>query len=119
MLRTVIKSKIHCATVTRVDLDYEGSFSIDRELMRLADILPGEQVHILNLGNGSRAVTYAIEGESGEMGLNGAIAHLGGVGDRVIVISYAAYEDAELSRHVPRIVRVDDRNRAQAEATAS
>jgi aspartate 1-decarboxylase len=119
VLRTVVKSKIHRATVTRADLDYEGSFSIDRELMRLADILPGEQVHILNLGNGSRAVTYAIEGEPGEMGLNGAIAHLGGVGDLVIVITYAAYDEAELTRHVPRIVRVDERNRVLAEATAS
>jgi len=119
VLRTVVKSKIHRATVTRADLDYEGSFSIDPELMRLADILPGEQVHILNLGNGSRAVTFAIAGEPGEMGLNGAVAHLGGVGDRVIVVSYAVYDDAELSRHIPRIVRVDDRNRALVEVTAS
>jgi len=118
VLRTVVKSKIHRATVTRADLDYEGSFSIDPELMRLADIRPGEQVHVVNLSNGSRAVTYAIEGEPGEMGLNGAMAHLGGLGDRVIVITYAAYEDAELDRHVPRIVHVDDRNRALKEAMA-
>ena len=112
MLRTVVKSKIHRATVTGADLDYEGSCSIDPELMRLADILPGEQVHVLNLTNGARAVTYAIAGGPGELGLNGAIAHLGAVGDLAIVITYAQYDDAELGRHVPRIVRVDAHNRA-------
>jgi aspartate 1-decarboxylase len=116
VLRTVVKSKIHRATVTGADLDYEGSCSIDAELMRLADILPGEQVHVLNLSNGARAVTYAIEGGPGELGLNGAIAHLGAVGDLAIVITYAQYDDAELGRHVPRIVRVDARNRALTEA---
>ncbi|MGD0448248.1 MAG: aspartate 1-decarboxylase [Candidatus Dormibacteria bacterium] len=119
MLRTVIKSKIHRATVTGADLDYEGSCSIDPELMRLADILPGEQVHVLNLTNGARAVTYAIEGGPGELGLNGAIAHLGAVGDLAIVITYAQYDDAELGRHVPRIVQVDARNRALPEAVTS
>jgi aspartate 1-decarboxylase len=118
VLRTVVKSKIHRATVTRADLDYEGSLSIDTRLMRLADILPGEQVHVVNVSNGSRAVTYAIEGAHGEMGLNGAIAHLGGVGDLVIVITYGQFDDVELSRHVPRIVRVDARNRALTEAMA-
>ena len=112
MLRIVVKSKIHRATVTRADLDYEGSCSIDPELMRLADILPGEQVHVVNVSNGSRAVTYAIEGQSGEVGLMGAIAHLGGVGDLVIVITYAEYDEAELARHIPRVVRVDALNRA-------
>jgi aspartate 1-decarboxylase len=114
--RIVVKSKIHRATVTRADLDYEGSCSIDAGLMRLADILPGEQVHVLNLANGERAVTYAIEGEPGEIGLNGAIAHLGKIGDLVILLSYAQYDDAELGRHVPRIVRVDAGNRARTEA---
>ena len=76
----------------------------------------GEQVHVLNLTNGARAVTYAIEGGPGELGLNGAIAHLGAVGDLVIVITYAHYEDAELGQHVPRIVLVDAHNRARTEA---
>jgi aspartate 1-decarboxylase len=114
--RIVVKAKIHRATVTRSDLDYEGSCSIDRELMRLADILPGEQVHVLNLANGERAVTYAIEGDSGEIGLNGAMAHLGRVGDLVILLSYAQYEDDELRGHTPRIVFVDAANRPRTEA---
>jgi len=112
VLRTVVKSKIHRATVTGADLDYEGSCSIDPELMRLADILPGEQVHVLNVTNGARAVTYAIEGGPGELGLNGAIAHLGAVGDLAIVVTYAQYDDTELGKHVPRIVLVDAHNRA-------
>ena len=112
MLRIVVKSKIHRATVTRADLEYEGSCSIDRELLRLADILPGEQVHVVNVTNGSRAVTYAIEGQPGEIGLMGAIAHLGDVGDLVIVITYAEYDEAELARHVPHVVQVDTLNRA-------
>lgn len=116
MQRIVVKAKIHRATVTRSDLDYEGSCSIDRELMRLADILPGEQVHVLNLANGERAVTYAIEGDSGEIGLNGAMAHLGRVGDLVILLSYAQYEDDELRGHTPRIVFVDAANRPRTEA---
>ncbi|MGD0834877.1 MAG: aspartate 1-decarboxylase [Candidatus Dormibacteria bacterium] len=116
MQRIVVKSKIHRATVTRADLDYEGSCSIDRELLRLADIVPGEQVHVLNLANGERAVTYAIEGESGEIGLNGAIAHLGKAGDLVILLSYAQYEDAELRGQAPRIVLVDAANRPRTEA---
>jgi len=118
VLRIVVKSKIHRATVTRADLDYEGSCSIDAELLRLADILPGEQVHVINLNNGSRAVTYAIEGGPGEVALNGGLAHLGAPGDVVILITYAEYDEAELSRHVPRVVHVDARNRALTEVTA-
>ena len=80
---TLMKSKIHRATVTRAELHYEGSCSIDAELMREADIRVGEQVHIVNVSNGSRAVTYAIEGGPGEIALNGAMAHIGGAGDVV------------------------------------
>jgi aspartate 1-decarboxylase len=118
VLRIVVKSKIHRATVTRADLDYEGSCSIDPELLRLADIVPGEQVHVVNVTNGSRAVTYAIEGQPGEIGLLGAIAHLGAVSDLVILITYAEYDEAELARHVPRVVQVDARNRAVTGAMA-
>jgi aspartate 1-decarboxylase len=109
--RTVLKSKIHRATVTRADLDYEGSCSIGPELLEAAGILPGEQVHVVNVSNGSRAVTYAIEGESGEIGLNGAIAHLGGVGDLVILITYAHLDEAELTTFAPALVHVDAANR--------
>ena len=111
MRRTLMKSKIHRATVTRADLHYEGSCSIDAELMRLADIVEGEQVHIVNVTNGSRAVTYAIEGSRGEVALNGAMAHIGDVGDVVILITYAQLDSAELESFVPRVVRVDARNR--------
>lgn len=118
MQRTVLKSKIHRATVTRADLDYEGSCSIGPELLEAADILPGEQVHVVNVSNGSRAVTYAIEGTPGEIGLNGAIAHLGDVGDLVILITYVQIDEAEVRDFAPRIVHVDAQNRARAEVPA-
>jgi aspartate 1-decarboxylase len=109
--RTVMKSKIHRATVTRADLHYEGSCSIDTELMRAADIVVGEQLHIVNVTNGSRAITYAIEGAPGEVALNGAMAHIGDPGDTVILITYAQYDEAELAAHTPRVVQVDASNR--------
>jgi len=111
--RIVMKSKIHRATVTRADLHYEGSCSIDSELMRAADIVVGEQLHIVNVTNGSRAITYAIEGAPGEIALNGAMAHIGDPGDTVILITYAQYDDAELAAHTPRLVQVDASNRAR------
>jgi aspartate 1-decarboxylase len=113
--RIVLKSKIHRATVTRSDVEYDGSLSISPELMGLADILPGEQVHVINLSNGSRAVTYAVEGDAGEIGLLGAIAHLGSIGDLVIVFTYAHLDEAELTRHRARIVQVDGANRPRSE----
>ncbi|HEV7466956.1 MAG TPA: aspartate 1-decarboxylase [Candidatus Dormibacteraeota bacterium] len=112
MQRIVMKSKIHRATVTRADLHYEGSCSIDTELMRAADIVVGEQLHIVNVTNGSRAITYAIEGAPGEVALNGAMAHIGDPGDTVILITYAQYDDAEVAAHTPRVVQVDASNRA-------
>ena len=116
MQRTVMKSKIHRATVTRADLDYEGSCSIDVELMRRADIVVGEQVHIVNITNGSRAVTYAIEGSPGEVALNGAMAHIGEAGDLVILITYAQVDDTEVRSFAPRVVHVDARNRPREKA---
>ena len=110
MDRVILKSKIHRATVTRADLDYEGSCSIDPALLQAADIVVGEQVHIVNVTNGSRAVTYAIEGTAGEIALNGAMAHIGSPGDLVIIISYAHADDAELAAFTPRIVHVDAKN---------
>lgn len=115
MHRSVMKSKIHRATVTRADLHYEGSCGIDTELMRRADIVPGEQVHIVNISNGSRAVTYVIEADTGEITLNGAMAHIGGVGDVVILITYAQLDEDELRDFVPTVVRVDSRNRPRAD----
>ena len=116
MQRQMMKSKIHRATVTACDVDYVGSITIDAELMRRADILPNEQVHVWNVDNGSRAVTYAIEDEpgSGTIQVNGAAAHLVREGDRVIICSYASYDDVELEAYAPRVVHVDDANRAVA-----
>jgi len=114
--RTLMKSKIHRATVTRAALHYEGSCGIDVDLMRRADIVVGEQVHIVNVSNGSRAVTYAIEGAPGEVALNGAMAHIGDPGDLVILISYAQVAEAEVAGFTPRVVHVDARNRPREKA---
>jgi aspartate 1-decarboxylase len=116
MQRILMKSKIHRATVTRADLDYEGSLSLGPELLRAADVAVGEQVHVVNVSNGSRAVTYAIEGEPGEVALNGAMARIGSVGDVVIVITYANVDDAEVAAFVPVVVPVGAGNRIREEA---
>lgn len=112
MRRRMMKSKIHRATVTGADLHYIGSISLDPELMKRADILENEQVAILDVDNGARFETYAIVGEPGEVCLNGAAARLVQPGDRVIVITYAEYEDAELDGYAPTVVHVDTANRA-------
>lgn len=114
MRRTMCKSKIHRATLTGADLHYVGSLTVDRDLMDAADMVPYEQVHVVNVNNGNRLVTYIIEGErgSGTVQLNGAAARLGAPGDIVIVITYGEYEDAELKRGFePRVVFVNDENR--------
>lgn len=113
MQRQMLKSKIHRATVTGCDVDYVGSITLDPELMRGADLLPNEQVHVWDVDNGSRFVTYAIAGEpgSGTVQVNGAAAHLSGVGHKVIVASFAGYDAAELADHEPAVVHVDERNR--------
>jgi aspartate 1-decarboxylase len=111
MQRTMMKSKIHRATVTGADLNYVGSITLDASLMAAADILDHEQVHVLDLDNGARFETYAIPGGPGDVILNGAAARLVHTGDRVIVISYAAYDEVELARYEPTVVHVDARNR--------
>ncbi|QDZ15889.1 aspartate 1-decarboxylase [Humibacter ginsenosidimutans] len=112
MLRTMFKSKIHRAVVTHADLHYVGSLTVDLDLMDAADLLPGEQVAIVDVTNGARLETYLIPGErgSGVIGVNGAAAHLVDVGDTVIVISYAQFDDAEARAFVPRVVHVDAGN---------
>jgi len=108
----MFKSKIHRATVTDANLSYEGSISIDRELLRAADIMPYEQVHVVNVNNGERLVTYAIEGGSGEICLNGAAARKAAPGDVVIIIAYAQVPEERLqSGWQPTVVKVDARNR--------
>ena len=114
----MMKSKIHRATVTGADLNYVGSVSIDTELMALADILPYEQVAVLDIDNGARFETYAIEGERGQVQLNGAAARLVSPGDKVILITYGEYSREELEEYVPRVVHVDGRNRVIDEASA-
>jgi aspartate 1-decarboxylase len=114
----MMKSKIHRATVTDANLNYVGSISLDPELMRLADIIEHEQVAVLDIDNGARFETYAIVGGPGEVCLNGAAARLVHKGDKVIVITYADYEDAELSSFEPRVVHVDLANRVLDESTA-
>ena len=108
MQRTMLKSKIHRATVTDCDLHYVGSITIDRDLLDAADMLEHEQVHVVDIDNGSRFETYVIAGErgSGTMQINGAAARLVHRGDKIIVISYAGYDDADLERYEPRVVHV-------------
>jgi len=119
MIRTMLKSKIHRATVTQADLHYVGSVTVDADLMDAADLLSGEQVAIVDITNGARLETYVIPGErgSGVIGINGAAAHLVHPGDLVILISYAAMTDAEARSYQPRIVFVDGFNRTQEQGT--
>ncbi|MET0727233.1 MAG: aspartate 1-decarboxylase [Acidimicrobiales bacterium] len=113
MRRRMMKSKIHRATVTDANLHYVGSITIDRDLMDEADLLEYEQVAVVDVDNGARLETYVIEGErgSGDICLNGAAARLVSPGDRVIIISYAEYESAELEGYEPKILHVDSSNR--------
>lgn len=112
MRRRMMKSKIHRATVTDANLNYVGSITIDRDLMERADLLEYEQVAIVDIDNGNRFETYVIEGErgSGDICLNGAAARLVHPGDKIIIISYADFEQSELENFDPTIVHVDDRN---------
>ena len=112
MQRTMMKSKIHRATVTDANLNYVGSITIDSELMSAADLLEYEHVHVVDIDNGARFETYVIQGEagSGTICLNGAAARLVQPGDKVIVISYASFDESELEAHQPKVVLVDDQN---------
>jgi aspartate 1-decarboxylase len=114
--RTMLKSKIHRATVTDCDLHYVGSLTVDLELLEAADILPGEQVSVVDVDSGARFETYTIAGERGSrvLQVNGAAARLVQRGDTVIVISYAEYEPDELDDYQPRVVHVDRENRMVA-----
>ena len=113
MKLTMLKAKIHRATVTRAHLDYEGSVTIDRDLLEASGILPYERVEIYNVTRGTRLATYAIEGEegSGAIEINGAAAHLAGPGDLVILAAYCELAPEEAPSHRPRLVFVDESNR--------
>jgi len=113
MHRTLLKSKIHRAQVTEADLDYEGSLTIDQDLMDAADIVPYEAVDVYDITNGARLTTYAIVGErgSGTICVNGAAAHLVKPGDMIIIVCYGHYNEEESRTHQPRIFLVDEQNR--------
>lgn len=109
-MRMMMKGKIHRATVTEADLEYEGSITIDKALMEAADILPYEKVHVLDVTNGSRLETYAIEGGPGEICINGAAAHLVNRGDLVIILAYELVDEPQARDYQPRKVFVNSNN---------
>ena len=112
MYREMLKAKIHRATITGANVDYEGSVKIDENLLKAADILPGEKVLVINLGNGSRVETYAIIGTagSGEVSVNGGAALFSKVGDKVIIMNFSLLNEEELKRYKPIVVYVDHKN---------
>ncbi len=116
MQRQMLKSKIHRATVTGCDVDYVGSITIDPGLMRAADLIANEQVHVWDVDNASRFVTYVIEGEPGSrtVQVNGAAAHLAREGHKVIVASFGAYDERDLEAYSPVVVHVDEHNEITA-----
>ena len=118
MNRILLKSKIHRATVTQAELHYEGSVTIDTNLLELADIIEFEQVQIYNVTNGNRLTTYAIQGkrDSGVICINGAAAHLVRHGEMIIICTYAQFNGAECTKHFPQIVFVDEKNRPKTRA---
>lgn len=118
MYRKMMKSKIHRATVTDAHLDYVGSISLDPVLLEQADIMIGEQVQIVDIDNGARFETYAIEGEKGDVCLNGAAARLVHPGDKIIIITYADFDEAELLKYQPAVVHVNDFNEPISETAA-
>jgi aspartate 1-decarboxylase len=113
MLRTYLRSKLHKATVTAVELEYQGSLTIARDLMDAVDIAPFEKVMVANLENGERFETYAIPGDagSGTIVLNGATEHKGSVGDRVIIFTFCELDEAEAAEHQPRVLVLDESNK--------
>jgi aspartate 1-decarboxylase len=113
MRREVLGGKIHSARITQADLHYEGSCAIDLDLLNAAGILPYERIHIYNVNSGARLDTYAIPGArgSGTIGLNGAAARLGQVGDKVIIVTYVQVDESELGTHISNVVLVDEQNR--------
>ena len=113
MKRIVLKSKIHRATVTGTDIEYEGSLTLDGVLMREANLIPYEQIQVYNITNGERFTTYLIKGKdhSGEVVLNGAAAKKVSLGDKVIIVAYAMMDEAEMDFFIPRILLVDDSNK--------
>ncbi len=111
MLRTMLKSKIHRATVTGANMNYEGSIAIDKKLCKASNILPFERVEIYNINNGNRFSTYVIHGDKGEISLNGAAARMVQPGDLIIIATYSDYSEEELEKYSPQIVFVNGANK--------
>jgi aspartate 1-decarboxylase len=111
--RNILKSKIHRAVVTETNIDYEGSLTVDESLLKAADMVPFEQVHVYNITNGERFVTYVIKGEknSGVIGVNGAAVHKASLGDMMIIASFALMDDEEISFFCPKVILVDKNNK--------
>lgn len=110
MLISVLKSKIHMATITDLQLYYEGSIGIDKKLMKAADLVPGEKVQVLNFSNSNRFETYVIEGQKGEISLRGPAAKLGKKGDKLIILSYGIVKQNEAKKFKPKIIFLNERN---------
>ena len=121
MLRTICKSKLHRATVTDANLQYPGSITLDAQLLKAADLVPYEQVHVVDVENGERIVTYCIEGPpgSGTVCINGAAARLIASGDKVIILSYAQLSPEEVDTFTPKVVVLDERNHIREVTTAA
>lgn len=115
-MRTMLQGKIHRATVTGADLDYEGSITIDSDLLERAGMLAGEQVHVFNISNGDRLVTYTFAGErgGGEIVINGAAARKVSVGDKVIIVSYVLLDEERAREHKPTVIVLDDDNKIKS-----
>lgn len=113
MMVELLKSKIHRATLTNKNIDYEGSITIDREICALANLLEFEKVDVYNITNGARFSTYVIYGGKGVVELNGAAARLGEVGDKLIIVSFAMFEERELEKYAPKIVLLDEMNKVK------
>ena len=113
MKRNILKSKIHRAVVTETDIDYEGSLTVDERLLEAADMVPFEQVHVYNITNGERFVTYIIKGEkdSGMIGVNGAAVHKASMGDMLIIATFTLMDDEESSFYCPKVILVDKNNK--------
>ncbi|KPJ70043.1 hypothetical protein AMJ44_01020 [candidate division WOR-1 bacterium DG_54_3] len=116
MNRLILKTKIHRATVTETNIDYDGSLALDESLMKAVDLVPFEQVHVYNISNGERFITYIIKGhkDSGVVGVNGAAAHKASVGDKLIIAAYCIMDDEEISFFIPKIILLDDKNNIES-----
>jgi aspartate 1-decarboxylase len=116
MRRIILKAKVQKATVTETNIDYEGSLTLDESLMNAADFVPFEQIHVYNISNGERFITYLIKGkkDSGVVGINGAAVHKASIGDKLIIATYTLMDDEEISFFIPKIVLLDDKNNVKS-----